>query len=145
LSNGKIIVPRDSFAYYTSRYHYWRDTTTYWTRTALPLNLPSINNVTGTPTVIGKRGKLIVPPGSNTLLALLPSNAPNSTALSILASTESGKFNDWSVVWETTNGSSWEPLYDRYRLDRRYGDGVLSLFVVGGTEVQVVDLDLSTL
>ncbi|KAA1470785.1 hypothetical protein DENSPDRAFT_858561 [Dentipellis sp. KUC8613] len=127
-------------------YHYWRDTNTYWTRTPLPLDLPSINNITNTPTVIGKRGKLAVLPstGSNahssagtTLLALLPSNAPNSTALSVLASTAAGRFRDWRVVWEVRSGCVAEVLFDRYRLQ----DGVLSLFVVNGTEVQVVDLE----
>ncbi|TFY81680.1 hypothetical protein EWM64_g2333, partial [Hericium alpestre] len=65
-------------------YHYWRSTTSDWTRIPLPLDLPSINNITRTPTPTGKRGKLAV--ARSTLLVLLPSNAPNSSALSILAS-----------------------------------------------------------
>lgn len=130
------------------RYHYWRSTTTDWTRSPLPLNLPSINNITGTPTVIGKRGKLIAPPKSDTLLALLPSNAVNSTGLTILSSTASGHFRDWTVAWEIGAGCGWEPLYDRYRLDTSPsvgGDGVLSLYLVNGTVVSVVDLDISRL
>lgn len=39
-----------------------------------------------------------------------------------------------------------EPLFDRYRLDEKNGgDGVLSLFLVNGTNVEVLDLDLSEL
>lgn len=121
-----------------------------WTRTPFPLPdvLPSTNNITGTPTVIGKRGKLVAPPlnsgvlGSNSgaaLLAILPSNAPNSTALSILGSTAAGSFRDWRVLWEATSGCVAEPLFDRYRLQ---GDGVLSLFLVNGTELQVSDFAL---
>ena len=121
------------------RYHYWRDTDAYWYRDALSSMFPSINNVTSTPTVIGKRGKLLS--YQETLLAVLPSNAPKSTALSILASTASGKFKDWKVVWEATSGNVAEPLFDRYRV----ADGVLSLFIVNGTEVQVVDMDLALL
>ncbi|KAI0065217.1 hypothetical protein BV25DRAFT_1880942 [Artomyces pyxidatus] len=120
-------------------YHYWRSTTAHWTRTPLPLDLPSINNITNTPTVIGKRGKLATIPSSNTLLALLPSNAPYSSAFSVLASTPAGHFHDWSVVWEVGSGCEAEILFDRYRLAQ--GDGVLSLFMVNGTQVQVVDLD----
>lgn len=101
------------------RYHYWRSTTAYWTRIAFPLDLPSINNVTNTPTVIGKRGKLI--PCGSSLLALLPSNAPNSTALSILRSTAQGHFADWNVAWEVESGCVAEPLFDRYRLDKTTG------------------------
>lgn len=133
---------------YHFRYHYWRSTTTFWTRTPLPLDLPlSINKVTQTPTVIGKRGKLVAPPGSSSLLALLPSNAPNSTGLTILQSTATGHFRDWSVAWEIDSGCTWEPLYDRYRLDvgEAGGDGVLSLFLVNGTVLNVVDLRLSEL
>lgn len=129
-----------------ARYHYWRSTTIDWTRTPLPLDIPDSNNVTGTPTVIGKRGKLVAPPDSRSLLAILPSNAPNSTALTILASTAAGHFSDWSVLWEVGSGCLAEPLFDRYRLDKeRGGDGILSLYVVNGTEVQVIDLDLSGL
>ncbi|THH14195.1 hypothetical protein EW146_g6107 [Bondarzewia mesenterica] len=119
-------------------YHYWRSTTAHWTRTPFPLTLPSANNITQTPTVIGKRGKLATV--SSRLFAILPSNAPNSTALSILGSTAAGHFRDWEVLWEIENGCTAEPLFDRYRL--REGDGVLSLFLVDGREVRIVDLDL---
>lgn len=125
------------------RYHYWRSTANAWTRTALPLpsDLPSINNITGTPTVIGKRGKLVAPPSHpDTLFAILPSNAPNSTGLSIITSTAAGHFKDWKVVWESTKGCSWEPLFDRYRLEY---DGILSLYLVNGTEVQIADFDFT--
>ncbi len=124
------------------RYHYWRSTTTHWTRTVLPppSDLPSINNITGTPTVIGKRGKLVAPrSGGEALLAILPSNAPNSTALSIIGSTAQGHFRDWKVLWEAVYGCVAEPLFDRYRLEE---DGVLSLFLVNGTMLQVVDFEL---
>ncbi|VDB84608.1 unnamed protein product [Peniophora sp. CBMAI 1063] len=127
-------------------YHYWRSTRSYWTRTPLPLDLPSINNVTNTPTVIGKRGKLVPVTsssgGGSTLLAILPDNAANSTGLSILASTDAGRFRDWEVVWEVQEGCGWEPLVDRYRLGE---DGVLSLYLVNGTDVVVADLDLEGL
>lgn len=43
------------------------------------------------------------------------------------------------MVWEVASGCSWEPLFDRYRLVE---DGVLSLFLVNGTDVGVLDLDL---
>ncbi|KAI0070434.1 hypothetical protein K474DRAFT_1608722 [Panus rudis PR-1116 ss-1] len=141
-SDGRIHVLNRENTTRTERwYHYWRDTNRFWTRTTLPLNdkLHSANNITGTPTVIGKRAKLAAPPrhsGSDTsLLAILPSNSPNSTALSILQSTAKSNFNDWKVVWETSSGNGWEPLFDRYRLQ----DGILSLFIVNGTEVQVAD------
>ncbi|TDL16302.1 hypothetical protein BD410DRAFT_795503 [Rickenella mellea] len=125
-------------------YHYWRDTNINWTRTPFPLNISSINNITNTPTVIGKRGKLVA--FRSNLLAILPSNAPNATGLSILASTAKGKFADWTVVWEASSGCSTEPLFDRYRLNTNAGgDGVLSLFYVNGTNVQVSDVDLSGL
>ncbi|KAM5540076.1 hypothetical protein V8D89_006216 [Ganoderma adspersum] len=129
-------------------YHYWRSTTHHWTRTALPLpsELQSINNITGTPTVIGKRGKIVAPPQSphGSILLILPDNAANSTGLSILRSTAVGHFRDWEVVWEAESGNAWEPLFDRYRLDTRTGgDGVLSLFVVNGTAIQVLDFDLT--
>lgn len=147
-SNG---APR-SFASQNSanrhvRYHYWRSTTAHWTRTPLPLapELVSANNITGTPTVIGKRGKLVAPPNSphGSLLAILPSNAPNSTAITILRSTAAGHFRDWEAVWEAPSGCGWEPLFDRYRLDTAAGgDGILSLFLVNGTEIQVSDFDL---
>lgn len=126
------------------RYHYWRSTTNNWTRTPLPLDLVSANNITNTPTVIGKRGKVLA--RDDRLLVLLPSNAANSAALSILASTAQGHFRDWEVVWEVPSGSTAEPLFDRYRLDEASGgDGVLSLFLVNGTDVEVLDLDLSGL
>ncbi|KAH7910670.1 hypothetical protein BJ138DRAFT_1152356 [Hygrophoropsis aurantiaca] len=150
-------------------YHYWRDMNNYWTRTAFPLNIPGDYNITGTPTVIGKRGKLIaLPPAlssdelssaSNTensqLLALLPSNAANSSALSLLRSTAAGGFVDWETVWEVESGCGWEPLFDRERLigggrttsdaGAGTGDGVLSLYLVNGTQVVVTDLDISGL
>jgi len=110
------------------RYHYWRSTTNNWTRTPL-LNL-SI-----TPTVIGKRGKLAAI-GSN-LLAILPDNSPNSTKLQLLSSTAQGHFRDWDIIWEG-NGNGWEPLLDRQRV----ADGVLSLLVVNGTNVDVVDFEI---
>ena len=93
-------------------------------------------------TVIGKRGKIVAPPASphHSLLLILPSNAPNSTALSILRSTAAGHFRDWEAVWEAESGCAWEPLFDRYRLAE---DGVLSVFLVNGTAVTVVDFDLS--
>ncbi|OJT12149.1 hypothetical protein TRAPUB_11298 [Trametes pubescens] len=128
-------------------YHYWRSTTAHWTRTPLPLapELVSVNNITSTPTVIGKRGKLAAPPNSlhGSLLAILPSNAPNSTAITILRSTAAGHFRDWEAVWEASSGCGWEPLFDRYRLDTTAGgDGILSLFLVNGTDIQVVDFDV---
>ena len=83
---------------------------------------------------------MIAPPFSQSLLALLPSNAPNSTALSILRSTPEGQFRDWSTVWEVGSGCVAEPLFDRERLSV---DRVLSLYLVNGTEVVVVDLDIS--
>ncbi|KLO11961.1 hypothetical protein SCHPADRAFT_941609 [Schizopora paradoxa] len=169
-------------------YHYWRTPSpqAFWVRSPLPLNIrEDPNNVTGTPTVIGKRGKLVAVSSNSKfndtalgeeettyLLAILPSNAPNSTALSILAATSKtpalsaastsylAQFTDWSVVWSVANGSSpgtsaAEPLFDRYRLAQ---DGVLSLFLVSGVSgedamqssagsgnITVVDLDLSGL
>ena len=122
------------------RYHYWRSTTNAWTRTPLPLpaQLPSANNVTCTPTVIGKRGKLVIPPGSSTLFAILPSNAVNSSAMIIIGSTAQGQFRDWKVLWETPSGCGWEPLFDRYRLQ----ESILSLYVVNGTNVQVWDFEI---
>ena len=133
---------------YTTRYHYWRDTNAHWTRIALPLptNLVSKNNITGTPTVIGKRGKIVAPPQSphGSILLILPDNAVNSTGLSILRSTAAGHFRDWEAVFEMESGCGWEPLFDRYRLDEGSGgDGVLSLFLVNGTAIQVVDIDLT--
>ena len=127
------------------RYHYWRSTTHHWTRTPLPpaSALHSINNITGTPTPTGKRGKLVAPPRSpahaHSLLLILPDNAAGSTGLSILRGTAPGHFRDWEVLWEAREGCAWEPLVDRYRLAE---DGVLSLFVVNGTAIQVVDFDL---
>ncbi|EIN04566.1 hypothetical protein PUNSTDRAFT_27757, partial [Punctularia strigosozonata HHB-11173 SS5] len=85
-----------------------------WTRTPLPLpeDLPSINNITGTPTVIGKRGKIVAHPASSSILLILPSNAVNATGLSILRSTAPGHFRDWEIVWEETSGCVGEPLFD---------------------------------
>lgn len=94
--------------------------------------------MTGTPTVIGKRGKLVAPLESNTLLAILPSNADNSSAMSIIGSTAQSQFRDWKVLWETPSGCGWEPLFDRYRLQ----EGILSLYVVNGTDVQVWDFQI---
>ncbi|KAI0051294.1 hypothetical protein FA95DRAFT_1534756 [Auriscalpium vulgare] len=140
-SVGRIhVLNRENTTGVEQWYHYWRSTSGDWTRTALPLDLPSVNNITNTPTVIGKRGKFVSAPSTDALLALLPSNKPNSTALSILASSPTGHFRDWRVLWEAESGCSAEVLFDRYRLTR--GDGVLSLFVVNGTEVQVVDFEL---
>ena len=70
----------------------------------------------------------------------LPSNAPNSTALSILLNTAAGYLCDWEAVWEAPSGCVWELLFDRHRLAE---DGVLSVFVVNRTAVQVVELSLS--
>lgn len=148
-SQGRLHVLNRENTTGTQRwYHYWRSTTAHWTRTPLPLpsEVQSTNNITGTPTVIGKRGKVVAPPQSphHSLLLILPSNAPNSTALSILRSTAKGHFRDWETLWEANSGSGWEPLFDRYRLDvTAGGDGVLSLFLVNGTAIQVVDFDLS--
>ncbi|OSC98641.1 hypothetical protein PYCCODRAFT_1439153 [Trametes coccinea BRFM310] len=148
-SEGRVHVLNRENTTGTERwYHYWRSTIGHWTRTPLPLApaLASENNVTGTPTVIGKRGKLVAPPDSphHSLLAILPSNAPNSSALSILRSTAAGHFRDWEAVWEVPSGCGWEPLFDRYRLDTNTGgDGILSLFLVNGTAIQVVDLDVT--
>ncbi|KAI0795808.1 hypothetical protein C8Q75DRAFT_791033 [Abortiporus biennis] len=147
----KTIHGGSHITYY--RYHYWRSSSNsspvVWTRTPLPLpsSLSSRNNITGTPTVIGKRGKLItVPPNSKSndtlvrLLAILPSNAPSSAGLSILQSTSKGSFKDWQVIWEAESGCEWEPLVDRYRLQD--GDGKLSLFIVNGTKVEVWDFEV---
>jgi len=127
-------------------YHYWRDTNTFWTRAAIPPNIPGSGNITGTPTYIGKRGKLVAPLASpDTLLAILPDNAANSSALTILRSTATEGYQDWTAVWYAASGCVAEPLFDRQRL--RLGedgaDGVLSLYLVNGTEVVVVDLDIS--
>ena len=95
--------------------------------------------------MIGKRGKLVPvasSDGGSTILAILPSNAVNPTGLSILASTDTGHFRDWEVVWEVEEGCGWEPLFDRYRLK---ADGVLSLYLLNGTDVVVTDLDLEGL
>ncbi|EEB97373.1 hypothetical protein MPER_03322 [Moniliophthora perniciosa FA553] len=85
-----------------------------WNRRTLPLSLAeqSVNNITKTPTVIGKRGKLVAPPNNGMLLALLPNNAVNSTGLSILGSTETDDFTDWRVMWEVEEGNRWEVLFD---------------------------------
>ncbi|CDO73884.1 hypothetical protein BN946_scf185016.g41 [Trametes cinnabarina] len=148
-TEGRIhVLNRENTTGVEQWYHYWRSTVGHWTRTPLPLapELISQNNVTGTPTVIGKRGKLVAPPESpdRSLLAILPSNALNSSALSILRSTAAGHFRDWKAVWEVASGCVWEPLFDRYRLDvSAGGDGALSLFLVNGTAIQVVDLDVT--
>ncbi|EJD00360.1 uncharacterized protein FOMMEDRAFT_159034 [Fomitiporia mediterranea MF3/22] len=151
-SEGRLhVLNRENITGIEQWYHYWRSTTAHWTRTPFPLpsqlNPPSANNITGTPTVIGKRGKLIS--RGSSLLALLPSNAANSRALSILASTAQGHFRDWRVVWEVEEGCVAEPLFDRYRLvtaeEGGDGDGALSLFLVNGTSVEILDLDLSGL
>lgn len=148
-SAGRVhVLNRENTTGYEQWYHYWRDTDTFWIRSAFPspseLSPSSIINITGTPTVIGKRGKLVAPPARpDTLLAILPSNAVNSTGLSILASTAQNRYKDWEVVWEASEGCAFEPLFDRYRLSE--GDGVLSLFLVNGTNVEVVDVDLSEL
>ena len=147
-SAGRVhVLNRENTTGYEQWYHYWRSTDTFWTRLAFPppseLNPPSINNITGTPTVIGKRGKLVAPPEyPDILLAILPDNDANSTGLSILASTAQAHFRDWSVVWEATEGCAFEPLFDRYRLVE---DGLLSLYLVNGTNVEIADLDLSGL
>ncbi|PSR74487.1 hypothetical protein PHLCEN_2v9784 [Hermanssonia centrifuga] len=142
-AEGRIhVLNRENTTGVEQWYHYWRSTATHWTRTVLPppSNLPSINNITGTPTVIGKRGKLVAPrSGGEALLAILPSNAPNATALSIIGSTAQGHFRDWKVLWEAVDGCVAEPLFDRYRLEE---DGVLSLFLVNGTMLQVEDFEL---
>jgi len=109
-------------------YHYWRSTTQNWTRTPL-------THLTVTPTVLGKRGKVAT--FKSNLILILPDNAPNSTALTLLSSTAAGHFRDWKVLWET-EGNGWEPLFDRSRM----ADGVLSMLIVNGTEIQVVDLHL---
>ncbi|KIP05056.1 hypothetical protein PHLGIDRAFT_129115 [Phlebiopsis gigantea 11061_1 CR5-6] len=142
-SAGRVhVLNRENTTGFEQWFHYWRSTTNIWTRTALPPpELSSINNITAAPTVIGKRGKLVAPSSHpDTLFAILPSNAPNSTGLSIIASTAGGHFKDWQVVWESIEGCSWEPLYDRYRLEY---DGVLSLYLVNGTEVQIADFSFA--
>jgi hypothetical protein len=72
---------------------------------------------------------------------VLPSNVMNSTALAVLASSAAGHFRDWRTVWSVEKGSRWEPLLDPARV----AEGVLSLFVVNGTRVGVVDVDLAGL
>jgi hypothetical protein len=98
-----------------------------------------------TPTPVGKRGKLAAvstPDGGVSLLAILPSNAANSTALVVLAGTARGQFRDWRVVYDVPSGCGWEPALDRRRLGQE-GDGVLSLMLVNGTAVSVVDLEFA--
>ncbi|KAK7681824.1 hypothetical protein QCA50_015171 [Cerrena zonata] len=144
-SEGRVhVLNRENTTGVEQWYHYWRSTTRDWTRTALPLpsELKSINNITGTPTVIGKRAKLVAAPSfsrfkQSSLFAILPSNALNSTGISILESTAQGHFRDWNVLWEASSGCGWEPLFDRYRLQ----DNILSLFLINGTEVQVADFE----
>ncbi|KAJ3873865.1 hypothetical protein F5051DRAFT_431824 [Lentinula edodes] len=143
--NRMHVLNRENTTGIEQWYHYWRNTDIDWTRTPFPLSLAahSINNITRTPTVIGKRGKLVSPPGFDILLAILPSNSPNSTGLSILSSTPEGHFQDWKILWEISSGCGWEPLFDRYRLNMEDGgDGVLSLYLINGTDVVVMDLDL---
>ena len=124
-------------------YHYWRSTTAHWTRTPLILTSEAspatVNNITSTPTVIGKRGKILSL--GPQLFAILPSNDKNSGAISIISSSATGHFRDWTVVWEASTGNTAEPLFDRYRLLE--GDGILSLFLVNGTSLEVLDRDLS--
>lgn len=135
-------------------YHYWKGTNAKggieWTRVPFPLSIDGDkNNVTSTPTVIGKRGKLVsvthhetqrtrAEPPATHLLAILPSNAPRSNALTILHSTSTHRFRDWTVVWQSEIGCGWEPLFDRYRLD----EAVLSLYLTNGGKVEVVDLSI---
>lgn len=69
---------------------------------------------------------------------VLPDNAPNSTALTLISSTAENHFRDWRTIFET-EGNGWEPVFDRYRL----ADGVLSMMIINGSEVQVWDLTLS--
>ncbi|KAG6906790.1 hypothetical protein DXG01_012123 [Tephrocybe rancida] len=144
--DGRIhVLNRENTTGTEQWYHYWRNTTAFWTRTPLPL---TVTNITLSPTPTGKRGKLVAPPHSSDILVLLPSNAPGSTALVILASSAEGQFTDWRTVWEAQNGFDGEPLYDRYRLDESGyvgGDGVLSVYYVNGTTVGVIDFDLSGL
>ena len=90
--------------------------------------------------MIGKRGKLFA--RDTSLYAILPSNAPNASGISILRSTAAGHFRDWSVAWESVDGCVAEPLFDRYRLDTSIGDGVLSLFLVNGTSIEVLDMSV---
>jgi hypothetical protein len=133
-----------SNSYFRVRYHYWCSTTHDWTRTPLlsPKVLSYVTNVTAIPVVIGKRGKLFPHYASNgiQLLAILPSNAPNSTSLSVLASTAAGHFRNWTLVYEMADGCDFEPLIDPTR-----GDDVLSLYLTHQGKVGVVDLDLSEL
>lgn len=112
---------------FSTRYHYWRSTDNDWTRTAL-------TNLSVTPIPLGKRGKVVA--YGSSLIMILPDNL--STALTLISSTAKGHFNDWHKILET-DGNGWEPVFDRYRL----ADGVLSMMVINGTEVQVWDITLS--
>ncbi|GJJ14379.1 hypothetical protein Clacol_008643 [Clathrus columnatus] len=73
-------------------YHYWRSTQNDWKR---------------------KRGKVVA--YKSNLIMILPDNAPNSTALTLISSTAEGHFRDWRTILET-DGNGWEPVFDRYRL-----------------------------
>lgn len=113
----------------SSRYHYWRSTDNNWTRAAL-------TNLSVIPIPLGKRGKVVA--YKTNLIMVLPDNAPNSTALTLISSTAENHFRDWRTIFET-EGNGWEPVFDRYRL----ADGVLSMMIINGSEVQVWDLTLS--
>lgn len=74
---------------------------------------------------------------------MLPSNAVNSSAFSILSSTAQGHFRDWDIVFEAASGCGWEPLYDRQRLNvNAGGDGILSLYMIDAGNVAVMDFSL---
>lgn len=139
------------------RYHYWRSspssaTIPLWTRFALPPALagyPDSGSSGGIAT--GKRGKTVpytYPDGTEALFMILPTNVVNSTGLTILASTPKANFEDWGIVWEIDSGCGWEPLVDKGRLgvfgtEKGWSnDGVLSLFIANGTEVQVWDFSV---
>lgn len=135
LWNHPPIINRNTHISF-SRYHYWRSTTNNWTRTVL-------SHLNVTPTATGKRGKVV--PYKSKLYLILPDNAENSTTLAITASTAAEHFRDWTTVLET-DGNGWEPVFDRYRISGLGGrdeDGVLSMLVINGTEIQVWDLDLN--
>lgn len=67
---------------------------------------------------------------------ILPDNL--STALTLISSTAESHYSDWHRILET-DGNGWEPVFDRYRL----ADGVLSMMIINGTEVQVWDITLN--
>ncbi|KAJ3554747.1 hypothetical protein NM688_g2946 [Phlebia brevispora] len=147
-AEGRVhVLNRENTTGIEQWYHYWRSTAGLWTRNPLPPPdaLLGSYNITGSPTVIGKRGKFVAPSDTQSdtvaaLLAILPSNAPNSTAFTIIKSTAVGHFRDWEVLWAAADGCSAEPLFDRYRLQE---DDVLSVFLVNGREVQVLDFELN--